>query len=127
MNSVLRLTLRINSSSIKEAYVAEKNGELWLCNCHIKRYQSSSDKVNDPIRQRKLLISKKELNNTINIKVRSTGRMLKAKVKVLETSANIEILDKEAGISPGQACVFYDRKKKMIGGGWMSASEKQNN
>ena len=71
INSGLVLTgsevksLRVNSSSIKEAYVAEKNGELWLCNCHIKRYHSSSDKVNDPIRERKLLISKKELNKLL--------------------------------------------------------------
>ena len=71
INSGLVLTgsevksLRLNSSSIKEAYVQEKNGELWLCNCHIKRYHSSSDKVNDPIRQRKLLISKKDLNKLL--------------------------------------------------------------
>ena len=71
LNSGLVLTgsevksLRVNSSSIKEAYVAEKKGELWLCNCYIKRYHASSDKVTDPIRQRKLLISKKELNKLL--------------------------------------------------------------
>ena len=71
INSGLVLTgsevksLRVNSSSIKEAYVQEKKGELWLCNCHIKKYNSSSDKFNDPIRQRKLLVSKKELNKLL--------------------------------------------------------------
>ena len=71
INSGLVLTgsevksLRLNSSSIKEAYVQEKNGELWLFNCHIKKYHSSSDKENDPIRQKKLLISKKELNKLL--------------------------------------------------------------
>ncbi len=71
INSGLVLTgsevksLRNNSSSIKEAYVEEKNGELWLCNCFIKKYHSSSDKDSNPTRQRKLLISKKELNNLI--------------------------------------------------------------
>ena len=71
INSGLVLTgsevksLRINSSSIKEAYVQENKGELWLCNCYIKTYHSSSDKVNDPIRQKKLLISKKELNKLL--------------------------------------------------------------
>ena len=71
INSGLVLTgsevksLRNNSSSIKEAYVEEKNGELWLCNCYIKKYHSSSDKENNPIRQRKLLISKKEFNKLI--------------------------------------------------------------
>ena len=71
INSGLVLTgsevksLRLNSSSIKEAYVQETKGELWLCNCYIKTYHSSSDKINDPIRQKKLLISKKELNKLL--------------------------------------------------------------
>ncbi len=71
INSGLVLTgaevksLRHNSSSIKEAYVEEKNGELWLCNCFIKKYQSSSDKENNPTRKRKLLITKKELNQIL--------------------------------------------------------------
>ena len=43
----------------------EKNGELWLCNCYIKTYHSSSDKFNDPMREKKLLITKKELNKLL--------------------------------------------------------------
>ena len=35
-------SLRINTASIKESYIAEKNGELWLINCNIKKYFSSS-------------------------------------------------------------------------------------
>ena len=58
-------SLRNNSSSIKEAYVEEKSGELWLCNCFIKKYESSSNKDINPNRQRKLLISKKDLNKLI--------------------------------------------------------------
>jgi len=71
INSGLVLTgsevksLRNNSSSIKEAYIEEKGGELWLSNCFIKRYNSSSHNENNPTRQRKLLISKKELNKLI--------------------------------------------------------------
>ena len=38
-------SLRNNSSSIKEAYVEEKSGELWLCNCFIKKYESSVIKI----------------------------------------------------------------------------------
>ena len=63
---------------------------------------------------------KKELKEIIHIKVRSTGRLLKAKIDIQETTANVEILDKETGISPGQACVFYSKDKigdKVLGGG----------
>ena len=55
-------SLRNNSPSIKESYVEEKGSELWLCNCFIKKYESSSNNDNNPTRQRKLLVNKKELN-----------------------------------------------------------------
>jgi tRNA-specific 2-thiouridylase len=61
------------------------------------------------LRDLNILGSKKEFNEEINIKVRSTGRLLKAKVNLLENSADVEILDQETGISPGQACVFYSK------------------
>ena len=37
--------------------------------------------------------------------------------------AKVEILDKETGISPGQACVFYSKDSygdKVLGGGWIN-------
>ena len=65
----------------------------------------------------------------MNIKVRSTGRLLKAKINILETSAEVEILDKETGVSPGQACVFYskdDLGDKVLGGGWIHKTYNKN-
>ena len=58
-------SLRNNSSSIKESYVEEKANELWLCNCFIKKYESSSDKDNNPTRKRKLLLKKTELSKVL--------------------------------------------------------------
>ena len=55
-------SLRQNTGSIKESYIQEKEGELWLNNCFIKKYISSNDPDNNPTRQRKLLVTKKELN-----------------------------------------------------------------
>ena len=58
-------SLRSNSSSIKESYIENEGGELWLCNCHIKKYESSNEKDHNPIRKRKLLLNKKELNKIL--------------------------------------------------------------
>ena len=72
---------------------------------------------------------KKEFKEIINIKVRSTGRLLKAKINLMETSAQVEILDKETGISPGQACVFYSKDDigdKVLGGGWIHKTVNKN-
>jgi len=59
-------SLRNSSVSIKESYIAEKNSEIWLFNCHISNYNKSSEKNWDPIRIRKILLSEKEQNKIIN-------------------------------------------------------------
>ncbi|MDG2267927.1 MAG: tRNA 2-thiouridine(34) synthase MnmA [Alphaproteobacteria bacterium] len=81
------------------------------------------------LRELNILGSKEEFNNVVNIKVRSTGRLLKAKIDLLENSANVEILDKETGVSPGQACVFYSKDDfgdKVLGGGWIHKTINKN-
>ena len=81
------------------------------------------------LRDLNILGSKKEFNEIINIKVRSTGRLLKARINFLENSADVVILDKETGISPGQACVFYAKDNlgdKMLGGGWIHKTLNKN-
>ena len=55
-------SLRINTGSIRGSYIIEKNGELWLSNSFIKKYQNSTDDNYDPSRNRKLLVTKKEFN-----------------------------------------------------------------
>ena len=58
-------SLRNNSCSVKESYIENEGGELWLCNCHIKKYESSNEKDHNSIRKRKLLLNKKELNKLL--------------------------------------------------------------
>ena len=77
---------------------------------------------NIKLRNLNILGLMEEFNKEINIKVRSTGRLLKAKINISKTSSDVEILDKETGISPGQACVFYSKDNvgdKVLGGGWI--------
>ena len=50
------------------------------------------------LRDLNVLGSEKEFNKVINIKVRSTGRLLKAKINFSQSSADIEILDKDLRI-----------------------------
>ena len=59
-------SLRNNSASIKESYIAEKNSEIWLFNCHISNYRDSLDSEQNPIRIRKILLSKREKNKITN-------------------------------------------------------------
>ena len=81
------------------------------------------------LRELNILASKKEFDEIINIKVRSTGRLLKAKINFIKDKAKVKILDKETGISPGQACVFYSKDEfgdKVLGGGWIDKTYNNN-
>ncbi|MDC0628623.1 tRNA 2-thiouridine(34) synthase MnmA [Pelagibacteraceae bacterium] len=81
------------------------------------------------LRNLNLLGNQKEFENLINIKVRSTGRLLKSKINISNKTAMIEILDNETGISPGQACVFYSKDDigdKVLGGGWIDKTFNKN-
>ena len=70
-----------------------------------------------------LLSKQQEFEKNIYVKVRSTGKLLGAKVKLAKNnSANVELDIPEDGISPGQACVFYNKDSqgyKVLGGGWI--------
>ena len=109
----------IKISSTKPLYVININAD--------KNTVVVGDKENLEIkeiqlRELNILGSKKEFDEIINVKVRSTGKLLKAKIKFNNNFARVEILDKEIGISPGQACVFYSKDNvgdKVLGGGWI--------
>jgi tRNA-specific 2-thiouridylase len=70
-----------------------------------------------------LLTDKRDLDQNIFVKVRSTGNLLEAKVDLKENnSALVNLTNPEDGISPGQACVFYSKDQygdKVLGGGWI--------
>jgi len=70
-----------------------------------------------------LLSDVKKYNDNLFIKVRSTGKLIKAKVNFDKTKTEVNLEENEIGISPGQACVFYSKNKfgdKVLGGGWIS-------
>ena len=70
-----------------------------------------------------LLVDKKEFDNEIFVKVRSTGKLIKSKLNLVNNHAQLNLFDDEYGISPGQACVFYSKDNfgdKVLGGGWIS-------
>ncbi len=75
------------------------------------------------LKELNLLAEKNEFKNDIYVKVRSTGKLLRAKINFKENNKALINLDKsEDGISPGQACVFYSKDnfgEKVLGGGWI--------
>ena len=70
-----------------------------------------------------LLSNVEKYNDNLFIKVRSTGRLIRAKITLNKSEAEAHLEEDETGISPGQACVFYLKNKfgdKILGGGWIT-------
>ncbi len=61
----------------------------------------------------------------VAVKVRSTRPPREAIIRPLGAdTAEVELLTPEEGVSPGQACVFYDtRGSRILGGGWIWKGE----
>ncbi|MGB5865810.1 MAG: tRNA 2-thiouridine(34) synthase MnmA [Sulfitobacter sp.] len=57
----------------------------------------------------------------VAVRVRSTRPPTEAVLRPLsDTTAEVELINAEEGVSPGQACVFYDPdSSRIFGGGWI--------
>ena len=70
-----------------------------------------------------LLSNVEKYKDNLFIKVRSTGRLIRSEITLTKSEAEINLEEDEAGISPGQACVFYSKNDfgdKVLGGGWIT-------
>jgi SsrA-binding protein len=55
-------TLREGKASLRESYAEVRKGELWLVNCHIPEYRPGGPWNHDPMRPRKLLLHRREMD-----------------------------------------------------------------
>jgi tRNA-specific 2-thiouridylase len=75
------------------------------------------------------IFSKKEYETPIFVKVRSTSEPVEAKLSKKNNQILVELQKPEYGVSPGQACVFYDSIKpisRILGGGWIIKDNNKN-
>ena len=75
------------------------------------------------LRDVNILSNNNDFKKDVYVKIRSTGKLIKAKIILNQTKGEVELQENEMGISPGQACVFYSKNKfgdKVLGGGWIT-------
>lgn len=65
-------SIRKGKSSIAEAYCTIENGELWIRHMHVAPYVEASYQNEDPLRERKLLVTANELKK-IERQLRDNG------------------------------------------------------
>jgi tRNA-uridine 2-sulfurtransferase len=110
----------IKVSDVEPLYVLKINSDK---NEIIVGPRNKLGKKNININNLNLLVNEQFLSKKVLVKVRSTGKLLNAKINIKKNnSAEVNLEEFEDGISPGQACVFYKKDKlgfKVLGGGWI--------
>ena len=105
-----------NPLYVKEI-ITEKNRVIVAEKEEVKSSTIMVDRLN-------LLTDISDLN--IYVRVRSTGKLLNAKIKIYEENeATISLASPETAVSPGQACVFYCKDEigtRLLGGGWIHST-----
>jgi SsrA-binding protein len=59
-------SLRLGNANLSSGYAMVRNGEVWLVGMHISPYEQGSYSNVDPVRNRKLLLHKKEIRKLLN-------------------------------------------------------------
>lgn len=58
-------SIRNGKVNLKDSYASIKNGEAFVYNMHIGHYEHGNIQNKDPLRNRKLLLNKREINKLI--------------------------------------------------------------
>ena len=58
-------SIRNGKVNLKDSYAGIKNGEAYIYNMHISHYEQGNIQNKDPLRMRKLLLKKQEINKLI--------------------------------------------------------------
>ena len=84
-------SLREGKANISESYAFDMQGEIYLVNSHIPSYKESSYNNHEPNRNRKLLLSKREINKLIGRINREGFTLIPTKLYFKKGKAKVEI------------------------------------
>lgn len=99
-------SVRGGKINLKESYITVKDGELWLIGCHISPFEQGNRFNRDPLRTRKLLMHKREINRLYGV-VKQQGLTL-VPTKCYFKDGRVKI---EVGIAKGKK--DYDKREAI--------------
>jgi SsrA-binding protein len=113
-------SLRAGKANLKDSFARLQHGEVWLHNAHISPYDPASQFGHDPLRARKLLLNRKEIDK-LDGKVKERGlTLIPLRLYFKKGRAKIEIAlargkkrhDKRASIREREVAREMDRAVK---------------
>jgi SsrA-binding protein len=99
-------SIKSGKVSLKDGFCFIKNGEMFLKNVHVDQYPFGNRINHDPLRERKLLLHKNEINK-LHAKVREKGYTL-VPLNIYERNGKIKL---EIGLAKGKR--LYNKKEEI--------------
>jgi len=92
---------------LKEAYVGVREGEAWLFNAHISPYSHGNRLNHEPMRTRKLLLHKREIEKLDEASVKQGMTLVPTQVYLKNGRIKVEV-----GVARGKK--LYDKREAEI-------------
>lgn len=99
-------SLREGKANLKDSYVLIKNSEVFLFNCHISPYSHGNIMNHEPLRTRKLLLHRKEIERMRGRAQQKGYTMLPLKIYFKDSLAKVEI-----GLARGKK--LYEKRETI--------------
>ena len=99
-------SLRMGKCSVKESFIRVENGEVFIYGMHISPYEKGNIFNKDPLRPRKLLLHKAEINKVIG-KTKEKGMAI-VPLKVYFKGSLVKV---EIGLARGKK--LYDKRNDI--------------
>ncbi|MBD8027764.1 SsrA-binding protein SmpB [Ureibacillus sp. Re31] len=98
--------IRAGKVQLKDSFVRIRNGEAWISNMHISPYDQGNRFNHDPLRVRKLLLHKKQINELIGLTKQDGYTIVPLKMYIKDGYAKLLI-----GLGKGKK--NYDKRDDM--------------
>lgn len=99
-------SIRKGKVNLKDSYAAIKNGELYIYNLHISPYEFGNIYNKDPLRDRKLLVNRREINKLIGLIKQKGYSLIPISLYFKGNFVKVEI-----GIGKGKK--LYDKRRDI--------------
>lgn len=99
-------SIRSRKVNLKDSYAAIKNGEAFIFSMHISPYEHGNIFNKDPLRDRKLLLNRREINKLIGL-IQAKGYTL-VPISLYFKGSKVKI---ELGIGKGKK--LYDKREDL--------------
>lgn len=100
-------SIRAGKANLKDSYAEVRNGEIFIRNMHISHYEQGNQFNVDPLRSRKLLLHKEQINKLIGFTAQKGFTLVPLSLYLKNTRVKVNL-----GIVRGKK--DYDKRDSML-------------